>query len=596
MIRSQRWKGAAFTVPFQLGFVFLYLIPIGYAVYESLFVEHQSGLGLGGSTQKFSGLDNYQQGLTDSAFMNSVLRVVLFACVQIPVMLLVSLLLALFLDALSSKAAGRFRIFLLVPYMIPGVVAAIVWINLYSPDVGPLTPLGKVFGLSWNFFAPSMVWPSIGNLLTWHGIGYNMVIIYAALQGVPRDLFEAARLDGASEFRVATSIKIPYVRGALVLTGMLSIIQMLQIFNEPAAVPERHPADGERQLHTHHDHLQPGVQRGQLPLRGGPFGPPRPHPRPRLLPLLPAHREGGRLMTLTEERRNAHQVRRLNKPDPAARSRGGQRFLLVGLVLASAYSLFPVWWLIVAATKNRTGLYQSNGLWFSGMHLWSNVRQVFTYENGIFLRWTANSFLYAGVGSLGGTLIALATGYGLARFEFPGRSAVFACVVGSFLIPIALLTLPLYLMFSKIGLVDTPWAMLIPCLINPFSVYLAKVYTEATVPFELLEAARLDGAGELRIFFSIVLRMMTTGGATVFLLAFVNTWNAFFLPLTVLRGEENWTLNIGLYNWSGKRLESGVDLTSLVLTGALLSIVPMAVMMVAMRRYWRTGVTLGALK
>ncbi|MFJ4625688.1 carbohydrate ABC transporter permease [Streptomyces sp. NPDC088847] len=234
MIRSQRWKGAAFTVPFQLGFVFLYLIPIGYAVHESLFVEHQSGLGLGGSAQKFSGLDNYRQGLTDSAFMNSVLRVVLFACVQIPVMLLVSLLLALFLDALSSKAAGRFRILLLVPYMIPGVVAAIVWINLYSPDVGPLTPLGRVFGLSWDFFAPSMVWPSIGNLLTWHGIGYNMVIIYAALQGVPCDLFEAARLDGASEFRVATSIKIPYVRGALVLTGMLSIIQMLQIFNEPA--------------------------------------------------------------------------------------------------------------------------------------------------------------------------------------------------------------------------------------------------------------------------------------------------------------------------------------------------------------------------
>nr|WSY50680.1 sugar ABC transporter permease [Streptomyces sp. NBC_00886] len=234
MIRSQRWKGAAFTVPFQLGFVFLYLIPIGYAVYESLFVEHQSGLGLSGSTQRFSGLDNYQQGLTDSAFMNSVLRVVLFACVQIPVMLLVSLALALFLDALSSKVAGRFRILLLVPYMIPGVVAAIVWINLYSPDVGPLTPLGNVVGLSWNFFAPSMVWPSIGNLLTWHGIGYNMVIIYSALQGVPRDLFEAARLDGASELRVALSIKIPYVQGALVLTGMLSIIQMLQIFNEPA--------------------------------------------------------------------------------------------------------------------------------------------------------------------------------------------------------------------------------------------------------------------------------------------------------------------------------------------------------------------------
>ncbi|MET7730474.1 sugar ABC transporter permease [Streptomyces sp. NPDC005402] len=234
MIRSLRWKGAAFTVPFQLGFVFLYLLPIGYAVYQSLYRSHSSGLGLGGTTDEFSGLDNYQQGLTDSAFMGSVLRVMLFACVQIPVMLLVSLVLALFLDALGSRTAGRFRILLLVPYMIPGVVAAIVWLNLYSPDVGPLTPLGEIFGFSWNFFAPSMVWPSIGNLLTWHGIGYNMVIIYSALQGVPRDLFEAARLDGASELRIARSIKIPFVRGALVLTGMLSIIQMLQIFNEPA--------------------------------------------------------------------------------------------------------------------------------------------------------------------------------------------------------------------------------------------------------------------------------------------------------------------------------------------------------------------------
>ncbi|MFF7642635.1 ABC transporter permease subunit [Streptomyces canus] len=234
MIRSLRWKGAAFTVPFQLGFVFLYLLPIGYAVYQSLYRSQSSGLGLGGTTDEFSGLDNYQQGLTDSAFMGSVLRVVLFACVQIPVMLLVSLVLALLLDALRSRTAGRFRILLLVPYMIPGVVAAIVWLNLYSPDVGPLTPLGEVFGFSWNFFAPSMVWPSIGNLLTWHGIGYNMVIIYSALQGVPRDLFEAARLDGASELRIARSIKIPFVRGALVLTGMLSIIQMLQIFNEPA--------------------------------------------------------------------------------------------------------------------------------------------------------------------------------------------------------------------------------------------------------------------------------------------------------------------------------------------------------------------------
>ncbi|MFE3138460.1 carbohydrate ABC transporter permease [Streptomyces scopuliridis] len=234
MIRSQRWKGAAFTVPFQLGFLLLFVVPIGYAVYQSLFHEQQSGLGLGGATKEFVGLDNYQHGLTDGAFMGSVLRVFLFACVQIPVMLCISLVLALLLDAATARAANRFRILLLVPYMIPGVVAAIVWINLYSPEVGPLTSIGDALGLAWDFFAPSMVWPSIGNLLTWHGIGYNMVILYSALQAVPRELFEAARLDGASELRIARSIKVPYLRGALVLTGLLSIIQMLQIFNEPA--------------------------------------------------------------------------------------------------------------------------------------------------------------------------------------------------------------------------------------------------------------------------------------------------------------------------------------------------------------------------
>ncbi|MEV5608555.1 sugar ABC transporter permease [Streptomyces sp. NPDC052225] len=234
MMRTQAWKGAAFTVPFQLGFLFLYVVPIGYAVHQSLFTEHQSGLGLGGdSTTEFSGLDNYTKGFGDSAFTGSIGRVFLFACVQIPVMLVCALVLALLLDALTARLANRFRIALLVPYMIPGVVAAIVWINLYSPDVGPLTPFGHLFGLTWDFFAPSMVWPSIGNLLTWHGIGYNMVIVYAALQGVDRALFDAARVDGASELRIALSIKIPQVRGALVLTGMLSIIGMLQIFNEP---------------------------------------------------------------------------------------------------------------------------------------------------------------------------------------------------------------------------------------------------------------------------------------------------------------------------------------------------------------------------
>lgn len=224
---GQAWKGAAFTAPFFLGFAVLFLLPFGYAIYQSLYSVQTSGLGLSGSTTEFVGLRNFTAGLTDPDFRAAVIRVLLFACVQIPAMLLISLLIALLLDAAGSRLANGFRLPLLVPYMIPGVVAAIVWVNIYSPDVGPLKTLG-------NFFSPVMVWPSIGNLLTWHGIGYNMLIIYAALQSVPRELFDAARVDGAGELRIARSIKIPHVRTALVLTGMLAIINMLQIFNEPA--------------------------------------------------------------------------------------------------------------------------------------------------------------------------------------------------------------------------------------------------------------------------------------------------------------------------------------------------------------------------
>jgi multiple sugar transport system permease protein len=143
------------------------------------------------------------------------------------------------------------------------------------------------------------------------------------------------------------------------------------------------------------------------------------------------------------------------------------------------------------------------------------------------------------------------------------------------------------------------WAVLIPTFINPFSVYLAKVYIEGAVPPELLEAARIDGAGEVRIFFSIVVRMLTTAGATIFLLAFVASWNGFFLPITMLQDSRNWTMTLGLYNWlrqSQVSNASTIDFTSIVITGSLLSVVPLAAVMLMLQRFWRTGVSLGALK
>lgn len=226
-------KGMGFAAPFFAGFVFTFLIPLGYAIWESLFAERKSGLGLGGGTVEFVGLDNFTRGLTDEKFWASVFRVVVFAGVQIPVMLGCSLAMALLLDTVSRRTAQRFRFAFLVPYMIPGIVATLMWMYLYSPRLGPLRDAFGAFGIEVDFFSSSMMWVSIGNLITWTAAGFNMLIVYGALQAIPRELFDAARVDGASELRIALSIKIPYVRGALILTGMLSIIGMLQLFNEP---------------------------------------------------------------------------------------------------------------------------------------------------------------------------------------------------------------------------------------------------------------------------------------------------------------------------------------------------------------------------
>ena len=318
---------------------------------------------------------------------------------------------------------------------------------------------------------------------------------------------------------------------------------------------------------------------------------------------IPADERSG---TSLKDKRRAKRRESLTSrglPVGAGQSKTTQLLVLAGMGLAVIYSAGPIWWLIVASTKGQSDLYASTGfesLWFAEFNLWDNMQQIFVYDDGYYLRWMLNSVLYAGVGSFVAMLISLGAGYGLARYEFWGKKAVFGAVVASFLLPTALLTIPLYLQFSSWGLVGTPWAVLIPSFISPFSVYLAKVYVEGAIPPELLEAARIDGAGEVRIFFQVVVRLMTTGAATIFLLAFVGNWNSFFTPLTMLgaSGKENWPLALGLYAWSGKRTLAGetIDGTSMLILGSLLAIVPLAIFMIAMQRFWKTGVTLGAVK
>ena len=231
--RTVALKGASFTMPFFAGFVVFTAVPVAMALRKSLYTTKSSGLGFGAPTTTFSGFENFSRALEDDKFWGSMWRVALFAAIVIPLIQLASLGMALLLDVVRRRAAGKLRIAMLVPYMTPGIVATLIWIYLYSPAVGPLTPFFKLFGIDANFYSGALIWVSIGNLIAWSSLGFNMLIVYGALQAVPPEIFDSARVDGASEWRIAWSIKVPYVRRSLVLVSVLSIIGTLQIFSEP---------------------------------------------------------------------------------------------------------------------------------------------------------------------------------------------------------------------------------------------------------------------------------------------------------------------------------------------------------------------------
>ncbi|MFE1250830.1 carbohydrate ABC transporter permease [Streptomyces sp. NPDC058735] len=231
--RRRNWAPVFFLLPFFVPFVLFTLLPVGYAFYQSLLKTERTGGTFGRKTTVFAGLDQYKEVLGDAEFLGSVGRVLVFGLVQIPVMLLLALVLALLLDSTVARLKRFFRIAYFVPYGIPGVIAALMWAFLYDPRLSPIVDLLDKSGSAPDFLGSSMMLWSIGNVVTWTYTGYNMLIIYAALQAIPSDIYEAARMDGASEAKIAWRIKVPILRPALILTGVFSIIGTLQLFTEP---------------------------------------------------------------------------------------------------------------------------------------------------------------------------------------------------------------------------------------------------------------------------------------------------------------------------------------------------------------------------
>ena len=226
----------AFVTPAVVLYAVTLLLPIGYTVYLSVEKVHVTGLGLGAGArqQVFAGLGNYASALADQPFLSALLRVLVYSVILVPVMLGLALLFALLLDARRVRFQRFARLSIFLPYAVPTVIASLLWGFLYLPTVSPFPEILRLVGLSMpNLFSTNVVLLSVVNIGVWGGTGFNMIVMYTALRAVPSELYEAARIDGASQWQVALRVKIPMIAPALVLTGVFSIIATLQVFNEP---------------------------------------------------------------------------------------------------------------------------------------------------------------------------------------------------------------------------------------------------------------------------------------------------------------------------------------------------------------------------
>jgi multiple sugar transport system permease protein len=272
--------------------------------------------------------------------------------------------------------------------------------------------------------------------------------------------------------------------------------------------------------------------------------------------------------------------------------------LTVFVLICVGYFLLPLFWLVVASTKSNADLFSTFGLWFANFNLFENIKAVLTFQNGVFIYWAINSAIYAVVSAVGASFLSTAAGYGFAKYDFPGKAALFAITLGAIMIPIAALTVPTYLLFARAGLTDTYLAIILPSLATPFGVFLMRVYAADAVDNALIEAARVDGVGELRIFFTVALRLLLPGSITVLLFSLVATWNNYFLPLIMLNSADKFPLTVGLALWQSTAAAGGgaQALFSIVITGSLLSIIPLVVAFLFLQRYWQSGLATGGVK
>ncbi|MFE3899761.1 carbohydrate ABC transporter permease [Streptomyces sp. NPDC059153] len=267
--------------------------------------------------------------------------------------------------------------------------------------------------------------------------------------------------------------------------------------------------------------------------------------------------------------------------------------LVVGISVL--YTLLPVLWLVLAASKDRDALFGSNVLSLDHFSFGQNLKDLFAMDGGLYGRWYGNSLLYAVLGAALGALVSVACGYAFDKYRFAHKEKLFGLVLAAVMVPQTVLALPLYLMASRTGMVNTFWSVFIPVLFNPFGVYLGRIFSQGYVPDEVLEAARVDGAGELTTYFRVSLRMLGPGLVTVFLFQLTAIWNNFFLPMVMLSDQHLYPVSLGLYIWNSSATVSP-EYYPAVIMGSLLAVLPLILAFALLQRFWKSGLTAGAVK
>jgi multiple sugar transport system permease protein len=274
--------------------------------------------------------------------------------------------------------------------------------------------------------------------------------------------------------------------------------------------------------------------------------------------------------------------------------------LLTAIVwITMIYFLVPLIWLFVSTTKDNSDLFTTFGLAFGKtFEFFANIGNLFTFQDGVFVQWLGNTLLYAVTGAVGAAILATACGYALAKYRFRGRSLVFGLILGSIMVPLTALAIPTYLLFAAANITDSVWAIILPSFVSPFGVYLMRVYAADSVDDSLIEAARIDGAGEFRIFGTIGLRLLAPGIVTVLLFQLVATWNNYFLPLIMLNTPSLFPVTVGLAQWQATASAGGGGqvLFSTVLTGSFVSVLPLIIAFLFLQRYWQSGLATGSVK